>query len=132
MRDEFYPIYQELYQRYSQGEPVQDRRLARLAVSIIEDTSGELELTEQLRPDALLLLLVNLDQLILLPLTHPRSNVSIEQLESDLRNDVRLVLTAAWEENRGEEISSNDVLRAMQSVWGELKSLEANVWDRRI
>lgn len=160
MRDEFEGVYKDLTTSYL-GIPssrwVTTRRpdsarvaLARSA-SLVEATLhkiiGELGLETRIRSDAKHFLVVNMHQMVLLPIlleaaaSYPRSSSELLQstaygrvrlgqhaaLRADVEHDFRLILSAASAGHVG-QISGHAVLQALGSVYDRLKTAASEAW----
>jgi hypothetical protein len=143
VREEFYDIYKELYEIYrvSQYErgyfPPPYRRLMsprfdilafRRIEDAITDTLGELRLVRQLRPDARLFLLLNIHQMVALPLSYEVTPESESNLDSALREDLSTILQAASEESKEGEISGHNVINAISRTWEKLQISKLEIW----
>lgn len=138
MRPEFYDVYRDLSELYRLSQ--YDLRVARRPlfftdirdIRIVEDaineTVADMGLARILRPDAKLFLLVNLHQMLALPLAYVegsrRERVAIDEI---IRADLRTILHSAREGSR-EEISGHAVVNAISRVWGQLRATEIDVW----
>jgi len=102
MRSDLHPIYKDLYERYRQahaGEESSGRLLSEIA-GAIDRAAADLQLGERFRPDARLFLLINMHQMVLLPLTHARAIPP--ELHHRLNDDVHAVLSSASQGRTGE------------------------------
>ena len=139
MRPEYYETYRELMDLYriTQTEaelirgPKRRRypsvRALRIVDEALEEAIGELQLTRRLRPDARHFLLVNLHQMVALPLEYPFGYRG-EALEGELVRDLRTILEEARTEARDDEISGHDVINSLSRVWDKLSTTARNVW----
>lgn len=140
MRPEFYETYRDLTELYRLSQydlrfarrPLsfgQDVRDLRIVDDAITEEVADMGLVRTLRPDARLFLLVNLHQMLALPLAYTEV-VRREHgmLDAIVRSDVRTILNATLEESRGEEISGHAVLNAVSRVWRRLRATEIDVW----
>jgi hypothetical protein len=139
MQREFYEIYRDLEERYRAsrypyllGAEVLFRPGVvgpRTIEDAISDALGDLGLSsQQLRPDARLFLLVNLHEMIVLPLSASPGRLEGQRLAELLRNDVRTILEAAREPTGNNEISGHAVINAISRVWDKLRATELDVW----
>jgi hypothetical protein len=139
MRPEFYDVYRDLNELYRR--PRFDLRFARrlgvlsnirdlrIVDKAITETVGDLGLSSALRPDARLFLLVNIHQMLVLPLAYAeRLRLARLPVNEIVRDDVRTILKAAREESNEEEISGHAVVNAVSRVWRQLRSTELEVW----
>ena len=101
----------------------------------IESAVASLDGEFELRSDARVFLLVNLHQMVAVPLSHPESPVELgDKLGSGLRRDAALILNAAVEDSAEEqqrEITSSAILRTIPRVLGDLFLKEWRLWDQR-
>ncbi len=157
MRRDFYEIYEELNQAYlslPRGRWPQARRLAnvklatqdplRMVERAIHISVRELELGQRIRPDATHFLLVNLHQMISLPIMLERSRylgqgfpaaedetdetrLSLSELYGALVHDINLILGEAATIRPG-EITGGSVLQAVSRVYDRLKTAASSAW----
>lgn len=137
MKDEYYEIYGDLYDMYRRnwfdGRRFEYRAL-RWTTEAVEYSISELGLTKRVRPDAKHFLLVNLHQLVVLPLMHPESKaVTILELRDMLSNDVRKILEHSSEAVKADniiesEISSHIILKTISKIWDQLSLNKIDVW----
>jgi len=145
MRKEFYGVYKDLYEIYARyysmpeewfpfiREPwlrLADIRSVRWVTESIEQAISDLNLADRLRPDARYFLLVNLHQMVALPLIHPKvKDLDFGQLEADLKSDARTILSAAIETSEGgQEITASGLLKVISSQWDKLRVTAWEVW----
>lgn len=161
MRQDFYAIYDELSRVYIKIPPARwafargpdSSSLSPIATThvverAIRDAVRELDLHGRVRPDAIHFLLVNMHQMVSLPvlLEAARSRKGrqvdreynstsdqqpyryfVQELREAIRHDVALILStaAAFAPN---EISGGDILRSAANVYDRLKSAASNAW----
>lgn len=144
MRHEYFEIYRDLYDLYlysvylpypwspwpeSAGLTV--RGLLRSIAGAIDDAIYSLGLREKIRPDAKLVILVNLHQLVVLPITHrdtPSPQI-IERLPTMLAQDTRLIFTKAKGlAGDNQEITGRIMFKAVLEVWAELALTHIDIW----
>ena len=142
MRNEFYEIYEDLYEEYyvlqaeferSRYFPIQTTprrsrsRLIRVVLDACEHAMARTETRDAMRPDAKHLLLINLHQMIASPiaLSGGRYKMPIQEI---LRNDAELIIRAAKESAYNEEISGHAIISAISNIWEKLKSSRLEIW----
>ncbi len=145
MRQEYYEIYGDLYDMYRRRwfdvrewyfdfGPMFESRVLRWITEAIEYAISDLGLTNRVRPDAKHFLLVNLHQLVVLPLIHPESKqIPIPELRDMLKNDVAQILkyssqSEESEYNNRREISGSLILKTISRIWKELSLNKFEVW----
>jgi hypothetical protein len=148
VREEYFEIYGDLYEMYRRHwfnvrvvpeyfefGSIFESRVLRWITEAIEYAISELRLTKEVRPDAKLFLLVNLHQLVVLPLLHPESKkISNIELRDMLKNDVIHILRSSLEskggyrDNQKHEISGGLILKTIAQIWGELGLNKLEVW----
>ena len=102
-----------------------------MADAAIEAASREVLSDRRLRPDARLFLLVNLHQLVVLPLAIaglPPSND--DSFERRLIEDTMIILKSASEHGEDGEISAAGIVRALSSVLDRLHLKEWRIWSK--
>lgn len=161
MSPEFAPLYAQLTESYVRIPPsrwIPDRKplgtfrrapgdSISLVVHSIRQSVTELSLTNRLRSDGYHFLVVNMHQMVTLPILSsalasrrpPRSDVEdsrrpdqsvnamYRQLREDVEHDVTLILSRASEGSEG-EISGRAILEATSHVYEQLKTAASNVW----
>ena len=135
MRHEYYKVYENLgaqYGRFPWRELLRSRRNAqdtKLVQGLIEDALRLLPSGLSVRPDASYFLLVNLHQMVLLPLQS--RGVSSTDIRQALANDAREIIAnaarAAREEGRS-EVTGGGILRAVASLWNTLQLNRLEFW----
>jgi hypothetical protein len=136
MKPEFDRAYRDLADLYRIGQrywglvqPTRRRSDVRLVDDAITEITSELGLRDRLRSDARFFLLVNLHQMVLLPLSYseqmPRPRAS---LEKDIRDDIRTILETAGEQSNQREISGHIVINVLSNVWKDLRVTKLNLW----
>lgn len=144
MRREFYDIYNSLLRTYRTeearpviGRPPPRRRLEpfeTLSLRIVDDALSEAiwrtPLQNELRPDAAHLLLINLHQMVTLPLLHPQAPpIHPEELKDDLVEDIRHILTAADSVREAErEITGHRIIEVLARVSRSLRISDLDLW----
>jgi len=84
-----------------------------------------------LRPDAALFLLLNLDQMVIRPLTDAKSPVRADDLSERLVQDTRVILAAAdADAGNRKELAASHVLWAAAKVLPELNLKSYNLWEK--
>ena len=146
MRPQFYDVFSDLYNLYQRSQTLPPDWSSRLqqqgvllpevrSLSWITDAIGaaasDLGVSTRLRPDARHFLLINLHQMVVLPLTHPEADggLSFQAIRDTLRADTYNILqTADAQRNRDGEITGGDVLRAIAQLWPDLRMNQWDVW----
>jgi hypothetical protein len=128
VREEYYPEFNRLYRNY--GEDDGDLPLIRRVRNVIDRAANAAELEGlPLRPDARLFMLVNLHQLVVLPMTEGPEQVKPDDLFPRLDADVRRLLLLLREEFREHAaVSSHAVLAALATHWSTFHFSGLNVW----
>jgi hypothetical protein len=124
MERRFHDIYNNLYREYG-GELIPAH--AELAQEIrvrLENAINESYLSERIRPDAKLYLLVNFHRLVVVPLMEGGS-ISTDEIFDYLSDDVGIILRRARDLAEAEEISGHLIVDALSEVWDELRLLHA-------
>ena len=138
-------IYREIYSALYWAEaappgrlslPVEkDRELRDLVRRVIDDKAEALQpqFLVDLRPDAKLLLLTNLHELITRPVTI-RGRVNDNELKEALEHDVGLLIDNASEFKKPSpdfpgELSAHSILQSLNKVWQQLKLTQLKIWE---
>lgn len=142
MDERFRPIYEQIYQgRTAPGLPHALRAItARLTLrdrdaAMIRDAIESAEREEpqgrRLREDAKAFLAVNLQDLVIDPLTRAQV-ASAAELSADVRRDVALLVSAASANTELErpEISGHAVVDSLSRNWSELRISRYRLWER--
>lgn len=84
-----------------------------------------------LRPDAALFLLLNLDEMVIRPLTDAKSPVKADDLSEKLAKDTRVILAAA-DADAGDrkELAASHVLWAAAKVLPDLNLKSYSLWEK--
>jgi hypothetical protein len=128
MDEQFYAAYGRRFYDYEYArEPFADttRNIVRDA---IEEAAHSIR--PSIRPDAAVFLLVNIHQLIVLPLVETQREPT-DEIFSSIRDDVDYLLKFAGEMavSRGEEVISGHIMvDALSYVWDRLKLTQAFYW----
>ena len=137
MRPEFYDAYRDLADIYRISErypfPFPVRRLrpdVRLVTEAIDAVLREMGLEQRLRPDARLFLVVNVHQMVVLPLSYTAHMPPRDLLKDMIRDDIRSVLQVAISSERRDqrEVSGHAVVNALSQVWEKLRITEFQLW----
>lgn len=147
MLDEYYEIYRDLSDLYRSEQrwrvppygwplelyPFEPPRLARWASDAIDEVLAELQLTQRLRPDAKHFLLINLHQMVLLPVAAGggANAPPPEELRAMMKTDIRTIIGDAIEESsqdERDEITGGALLRSIARRWSDLKLNSLRVW----
>jgi hypothetical protein len=113
--------YERLYREFS------DEYELRSSVDQVGE-QAQANTGRRLRTDARYLLLINFSEMVIRPADRAQK-VSSGELREATRDDILTVVRAAAERARAQEISGHDVINALTTVWGELKTMAYNVWD---
>lgn len=142
MDEDFRPIYERLYRSYERPRDVLHRlrgeafRAGRDVTKAIEEVQGELErrLLPQLREDAKYFLLLNLIEMVYVPLAEESPSINIRDLRPRLQDDIKTIAIAASEDarSRGENsVSTHAVVDALHNTWNKLNSAVSRVWEKK-
>jgi hypothetical protein len=147
MDNEFRPVYEKLYRSYRRPSEVLLRlrdesfRAARMVSESIEKVQGELANSNlpQLREDAKYFLLLNLVEMVYVPLREqqnpfggrPRLEDLREGFQEDIRNIAYSAAQAAVEEGQA-EISCHRVIDTLHNTWERLNSAVTRMWEKRL
>jgi hypothetical protein len=128
MERQFHDIYDNLYREYGDElSPTQAELPQEIRVRI-DNAIDELYLSERIRPDAKLYLLVNFHRLVVMPLLEGGSFSTDEGFDY-LSDDVGILLRRARDladSREEEEISGHLLVDALSEVWDELRLLGAD------
>jgi hypothetical protein len=113
-QQELEAVFESLYAAYLKAHPGDDP--LKWIAEAIDQSLADLDIQRRVRWDARHFLLVNLHQLVALPMN--RGGRMDRDLWSLLRNDVKVILAKAAE--RAGEISAHAVLDATSEVYGSL------------
>jgi len=142
MKKEYYQAYEDLYEEYHilQAEFERSRyfltlqrrlwdrdRLIRVVIDACERAMSRTETRDYMRPDAKHLLLINLHQMIALPMAMS-GDTSRAELDFILKNDAEAIINAARNRSTDQEISGHSIISAIAEIWGELKSTRLQIW----
>ena len=135
MKSNYYEIYNEilaLYRRRFGREPYwRFRPSETVQLDFLENAIFDIEekIGKRLRPDARLFLLANFHLMIMLPMTHPMSTTSAEELTDAIRSDIHSIVNTAAEKSINEpDVSGGAILRATAQLWNTLKTNAQNIW----
>lgn len=147
MDNEFRPVYDELYRSYRRPSEVLVRlkdesfRAAGMISDSIEKVQGELEDRKlpRLREDAKYFLLLNLVEMVYVPLREQENRLGGRPLLQDLREgfqeDIRTIAysaaRAAADEGQN-DISCHRVIDTLHSSWERLNSAVTRMWEKRL
>jgi hypothetical protein len=146
MNNEFRPVYRKLYSSYRRPSEVLLRlrdesfRAARIVSESIEKVQGELEESKlpRLREDAKYFLLLNLVEMVYVPLREQENSIGrprLQDLREGFQADIRTIAysaaRAAAEEGQ-EEISCHRVIDTLHDTWGRLNSAVTRMWEKRL
>ena len=138
-------IYREIYSALYWADAVpperlsltaeKDRELRDLVRRVIDDKAEVLQsqFAVDLRPDAKLLLLTNLHELVTRPVTL-RGRLDKDQLKQALESDVQLLINNASQFKKPSiispgELSAHSILQSLNMVWQQLKLTQLNIWE---
>jgi hypothetical protein len=128
MERRFHDIYDNLYREYGNELGSAQAELAQQIRVRIDNAIDELYLSERIRPDAKLYLLVNFHRLVVMPLIEGES-ISTNEALGYLSDDVGILLRRARDladSREAEEISGHLMVDALSDVWDELRLLGAD------
>jgi len=141
MRQEFYGIYGRLYSLYSTGReslltsrlPIRSwRKRTALIAEAIRVAEERLSMGERVRPDARLFLLVNLDQMVVLPVglagVEELTRHRYHGLLRTIVDDVMLLLSTAARDASNETVSAHHLITALATRWKDLKLAKHEIW----
>src|SRR5688572_30108887 len=154
MDQNFYTLYQEMYEKFSALRitdppfvspisrlltPEQTRNMISQTKFAIEN--AERDLSVELRPDAKYFLLLNFTEMVLLPISAVRKRphasldlISEETLQQNLNDDVRLILSEAarkrmqQSESEAEGITGHNIIDAISEAWDKIKFNDYFYW----
>jgi hypothetical protein len=143
MNDEFRPIYEKLYRSYQRPSRVLYRlrggtfRASKEVTEAIEQVQRELKSKElpQLREDAKYFLLLNLVEMVYVPLSEENPSANIRELRPALQEDIKTIAHAASEEasQRGEKsVSAHTVIDTLHGAWDKLNSAVGRIWEKEM
>jgi hypothetical protein len=128
-------IYSEIYDAYRRWagssvflefflwRPIASRnRGVGVVTDALEDAIRELGLRDRMRSDARHFLLINVHQMLILPLSHPDAEGwSSTGLREDLDYDMRILLAEAAQGADGRDVSVRTLVEALASCWPRLR-----------
>ncbi len=106
-------------------------RLMGLAVETVGGIASQERLAKRLRPDAKHFLIVNLHQILLMPLAHRDAGKKVDELLPSLAADTLAILRHAEKERQAagkKSIVVNHVMSAIVKKWDALESHLFNIW----
>lgn len=112
-------IYEELYKEYTHELTGEDKELAHKVKALVDDLVDELDLSERLRPDAKLYLLVNYHRLLVIPLVRSKF-IDTKQIFDSLKVDAKLALNEARaiaDRRKKDRISGHVMVDSIGKVW---------------
>ena len=130
MDSRFYDIYNKIYWEYgtelglAQGNRAQEIR------DRIDNAIDEQSLSERVRPDARLYLLVNFHRLTVVPLIEGGS-LSTDEISNHLSDDIGTILRRARDladSREKKEISGHVIADAVSEDWDKLKLSSTSAW----
>ncbi len=134
----FFLFEDSIVRQFRKSQSDKPYKLIRIAEKIIDDVANKQVLELKLRPDARHSLLVNLHQLLLLPVAHADADIgapggveNFDQVVKGLELDISLILGIAEKErenSRKRSITIEHVMRAIVDKSGGLRSSLLNVW----
>ena len=112
---------------------IDQRNLRALAIvtEAIEEGEAVLPGDLKLRPDARLFLLINLHQIVTMPLSDRRSPTELSlEVENGIKSDVKTIINAStkYASNR-QEIAASHVVWGLANVLNELSLKEWRLWE---
>ena len=141
MDQQFREIYREqieLYRGiYARTEPlwigVEQNNLRALAITTeaIEAAMSVLPENKSLRPDARLFLLINLHQIVTMPLSDRRSATKISpEVEDGIKTDVKTIITESIEQaGDRNEIAASHIVWGLANVLDKLTLKSWRLWE---
>jgi len=127
--------YEVLYNEYAQRMPEEESELVKESElvdrirTLIDRVADSLDLSEKLRPDAKLYLLINYHNLLVMPLIRRgsmREDILFDALEQDAKSALRRAKKQAdW--NDENTISGHRMLSAISDVWNRSLLLGGDV-----
>ena len=140
MNREFVKIYQERLEyyravqlRYDWPWDVLDRRdieLLALADNAIDRAISSQSKNLYLRPDARLFLLINLHQIVLLPLAHRSSPTELTpEVEEGVQVDIARIIEASMEFKEDGELPASSIVKGLATVIDKLSLKSWRLWD---
>ncbi len=142
MDPHFREIYREQIELYRglqvQKEPwffdVEQRRSLRalaIVTEAIEEGVSQLPEHVTLRPDARLFLLINLHQIVTLPLSDRRSPTELsDEIENGIKSDVKTIIKASTEfSSQRREIAASHIIWGLGSVLDNLSLKSWRLWE---
>lgn len=146
MDKQFYRIYSELGEVYRATQAggmrapfvpgifIDNASLRSLAIvtEAIEQAMSKLEGRYSLRPDARLFLMVNLHQLVALPLSQRDSPVEMNaEIEAGIKQDaIRIIEMAAESAGYRNDIPASHIMWGTAKILDELNLKSWRIWDR--
>lgn len=136
MRREFVEVYQDLYASYARTGPRLplepfSAKLSRLVRDSVQSASEFLKQPWGIRPDAMLFLAVNFNELVAKPLLDKRAPVkrNFSDIAEIIRHDTAMILSRATPiTGEAPELSAWGVLRAASQVYDGLAVTSAGIW----
>jgi len=131
MTEDFEQVYKTLFETY--GAPPErppfppPTRLSPADLRTVIQVGSEVSMTKRVRADAAYFLLMNLYQMVALPMRYravPNQNIGLE----DVAEDVQLILKTAENISAGRQVSGNDVLAATAALRHRLRINASEIW----
>ena len=141
MDRQFREIYREQIELYrglqARAEPwpfgIEERNLRALAIvtEAIEEGAATLPSNVTLRPDARLFLLINLHQIVTMPLSDRRSPTELsDRVEGGIKSDVKKIITASIEyASKRQEIAASHIVWGLANVLNDLSLKSWRLWE---
>ena len=82
----------------------------------------------QLRADARYLLLLNFTAMVIRP-AEASGKATVEEMKKATTEDISTIVGQAFTYRKEGEISGHDIIKALTSVWGKLKTMAYHIWD---
>jgi hypothetical protein len=130
MDPRFYSVYQTHYLSYGEELDPRRRELALRTRDIIEEAVEGWYVSERIRPDAKLFLLVDFHRLLVMPLVESGRMTPDEDF-GRLGDDTGFIISSARDladRDQEEEISSHRVVDTVSQEWDNLQLTRESIW----
>lgn len=128
---ELYRGMQVRLEPWRTGLGARNLRTLAIVTEAIEEAASVLPNSLLLRPDARLFLLINLHQMVTMPLADPRSPTDLSpEVESGIKADVKTILKASTEHaSNRKEIAASHVIWGLADVLNDLTLKSWRLWE---